>query len=198
MKIYRNIYRMLALGVVTILFAGATSCSKSESYSNLLKKEEKATNWFLAQKKVEINIPEDSVFICGEDAPFYRMDDDGYLYMQVLSPGSKEKMAKKNQQIYFRYLRTNINDMYEGLDPKPVGNANTVILESQYASANFRFGNTTISSSLSYGDGVQEPLKYLGTDCVVNLVVNSNRGFNAEQGQCIAWLMNIRYFPAEY
>lgn len=198
MKIRRRIYDILALAIGGVMLLATASCSKSESYSNLLKKEEKVTNWFLAQKKVEVNIPSDSIFISGEDAPFYKMDDDGYLYMQVVDPGSKEKMAKKNQQIYFRYLRTNINEMYEGLNPKPVGNANTVILESQYASANFRFDNMTISSSITYGDAVQEPLKYLGTDCIVNLVVNSNRGFNAEQGQCIAWLMNVRYFPAEY
>lgn len=198
MKIKSIIHSLMALTIASPMILGLGSCSKSESYSNLLKKEEKATNWFLAQHKVEVNIPKDSVFIYGEDAPFYKMDEDGYLYMQVISPGNPEKKAKQNQQIYFRYLRTNIREMYEGLDPEPVGNANTVIIESQYASANFRFGNNTISSSITYGDAVQEPLKYLGTDCIVNLVVNSTRGFNAEQGQCIPWLMNIRYFPAEY
>lgn len=186
-----------AIALCSALLAAASACSKSESYSNLLKKEEKATNWFLAQKEVETEIPADSVFKSGENAPFYKMDEDGYLYMQVVDPGTPEKKATQNQQIYFRYLRTNIRDMYEGLNPKPVGNANTIIIESQYASANFRFGNDTYSSSITYGDAVQEPLKYLGTDCVVNLVVHSTRGFNSEVGQCIPWLMTIRYFPVK-
>lgn len=49
-----------------------SSCSDNESYSDLLKEEEKATNWYMAQRTIALEIPEDSVFITGENAPYYK------------------------------------------------------------------------------------------------------------------------------
>lgn len=171
------------------------SCSKTKSYSELLRQEEKAVNWFMAQQEIINEIPEDSVFQYGEDAPYYRMDEDGYIYMQVLNPGNLANKAQKNQMVYFRYMRTNIEDMYEGLNPSPSGNANSV------SSANatfFRFDNTELASSLAYGSGIQVPLKYLGLDCEVNIVIRSYYGIQAEIGTCQAYLYNVRYFPAQF
>lgn len=183
---------------VVLIAIAAGACSKSESYVNLLKQEEKATNWFLAQHQVEVEIPADNNFISGEDAPFYKMDDDGFVYMQVVRPGNPDNMAKKNDRINFRYLRKDIKSMYEGLDPKWEGNANTLVQEGEYTSCSFLFENYDVQVSSKYGTGVQLPLKYLGIDCEVNLVLKSYNGFSSEQSRCIPYLINLKYDKAKY
>lgn len=189
----KKIFYIFACLALSALFAA--SCSKDKSYSELLRKEEKAVNWFMSGKRVCSEIPADSVFEYGADAPFYRMDPDGYIYMQVVTPGSPDKKAKDDQLIYFRYMRTNIIQMYEGLNPQPTGNANSVSADN---TASFRFQNRNISSSLAYGTGIQLPLCYLGTDCEVNIMIRSYYGFQAETGQCQPYIYNVRYFPAQY
>lgn len=190
--------KISAVLLMTLAALGICSCSKSESYVNLLKKEEKATNWFLAKHQVVTVIPEDNNFISGADAPFYKMDDDGFVYMQVVNPGSPDNMAKDNERIYFRYLRKDIKSMYEGLNPQWEGNANNLVQDGEYTSCSFLFNNFDVQVSSKYGPGVQVPLKYLGVDCEVNLVLKSYNGFSSEQSRCIPYLINLKYSKAEY
>lgn len=188
--------RIFQILTLTALCAATFACSKSKSYSELLRDEEKATNWWLSNQKVINEIPEDSVFICGEDAPFYRMDEDGFIYMQVVNPGDKTKKARKGQQIFFRYTRTNILDMYHGYDPPASeGNAGNV---GNGNSTSFRFDDLYAETSQTYGSGIQTPLFYLGLDCEVNLVLRSYYGFQGETGQCQPFIFNVKYFPAYY
>lgn len=183
------------IGLLWLLAAALGACSKDKSYSELLRKEEKAVNWYMSNQRVETQVPADSIFECGPDAPYYRMDPDGYIYMQVLNPGTRDKMARVDQLIYFRYMRTNIIQMYEGLDPKPQGNADNVGTGN---TTSFRFQNKTISSSLMFGTGIQLPLLYLGTDCEVNIMIRAYYGFQNESGQCQPYIYNVRYFPAQF
>lgn len=191
MNRYKSILSFLS---AALLLLCASSCSKSKSYSELLRTEEKAVNWFMAGQRIENSVPEDSVFEVGADAPYYRMDEDGYIYMQVLNPGTKDNKAKKDQLIYFRYMRTNILDMYEGQNPVPSGNANSVGAGN---ATSFRFGNVELPSTIMYGSGIQTPLKYLGIDCEVNLVIRSYYGWQQETGQCQPFLYNVRYFSSK-
>lgn len=182
----------------TIVSAGLTSCSDSESYSDLLRDETRAVNWFLARQHVETEIPADSVFVSGEDAPYYKMDEEGHLYMQVINPGSATSRAVKGQMVYFLYDAKNILQMEQTgkLDVEGYGNANNL---ASVGPTSFEFGNTLLSSTTKYGTGIQVPLEYLGYDCEVNLVLKSYVGFaEANQGTCIPYLMNVRYFKAEY
>lgn len=192
MKKYNSLILICSMMLVV---AAAGSCSKSKSYSELLRTEEKAVNWYMAQHEMVSSVPEDSVFEYGEDAPYYRMDDEGFVYMQVLNPGDLKNKAKKDQLVYFRYMRTNIKDMYEGLTPSPSGNAGSV---GSSNATSFRFDNTELPSTLAYGSGIQVPLHYLGLDCEVNLVIRSYYGIQSEMGACQAYLYNVRYFPAQY
>lgn len=185
-----------SISILTILLCLATSaCSKSKSYSELLRTEEKAVNWYMAQQEIISEVPADSIFEYGENAPYYRMDDQGYIYMQVLNPGNLKNKAQKNQLVYFRYMRTNILDMYNGLDPKPSGNANSVGTAN---ATSFRFDNAELPSTIAYGSGLQVPLKYLGLDCEVNIIIRSYYGIQSEMGACQAYLYNVRYFPAQF
>lgn len=161
----------------------------------MLNDEEKATNWWLANQKIVNEVPADSVFITGADAPFYKMDEDGFIYMQVVNPGNPDKKAKSGQQIYFRYMRTNILELYKGQNPSPMGNAFDV---GNANSTSFRFDDLTAQSSSQFGSGIQTPLYFLGLDCEVNLVLRSYYGFSGETGQCQPYIFNIKYYPAYY
>lgn len=186
-------YTSIIAAFAMFLVIGA--CSKSRSYSEMLRDEEKAANWWLANQKIVNQIPEDSVFVSGKDAPFYKLDEDGYIYMQVVNPGNKDKKARTGQQIYFRYMRTNVLEMYKGYDPKPTGNAVGV---GNGNSLSFRFDDLQASSSTAYGAGIQMPLFFLGIDCEVNLLLRSYYGFQGETGQCQPYIYNIKYYPSYY
>ena len=88
-------------GLVLMLSA----CHDSKSYSELLREEERAVNWYMSNHRVVNEVPADTVFETGKDAPFYKLDEEGNLYMQVVSAGTPGNKAKYDQQIYFRYMR---------------------------------------------------------------------------------------------
>lgn len=194
MKI-KTITRILPLIALVTMFLA--SCEKTQSYSELLREEEKAVNLFLANQKVCLEIPADSIsFETGENAPYYKMDEDGYLYMQVIKKGDYQNKIKKGDLVYFRFTRTNIKDwMFYGVEYSE-GNSDTFV--GDYGNTSFVFGNTYLSSTTQFGTGIQTPLEYLGYNSEVNLVLKSYNGFTSDQTQCIPWLVNIRYFKPEY
>lgn len=196
MKIYFKI-SMICVVLTSVMLA---SCSKTESYSDLLKKEQKVSNWYLAQHKVCNEIPADSVFLMGPDAPFYRMDDDGYVYMQVIkAPNLKDrKIPAYGDQVYFTFTRYNIETMYNDntLDVTGVGNQGDFV--SSVGNTYFIFNNYSVSSSSQFGSGIQLPVSYLGYDSEVNILLKSYYGFSDESTTCIPFLVNTRYFKAEY
>ncbi len=86
-RIFRNSFLLLLVA----LAAGLGSCNKSKSYSEYLREEEHVVNIYLSGQRVEMNVPADSIsFEMGLDAPFYRLDEDGYIYMQVISKGDMD------------------------------------------------------------------------------------------------------------
>ncbi|MDE6023611.1 MAG: DUF4827 domain-containing protein [Muribaculaceae bacterium] len=195
-----KIYFKISLICVAFSAMMLAACSKTESYSDLLKKEQKVSNWYLAQHKVCNEIPADSVFLTGPDAPFYRMDDDGYVYMQVIkAPNLKDrKIPASGDQVYFTFTRYNIETMYNNntLDVAGVGNQNDFV--STVGNTYFIFNNYSVSSSSQFGSGIQLPVSYLGYDSEVNILLKSYYGFSDESTTCIPYLVNTRYFKAEY
>ena len=169
------------------------SCDDTESYADLLKNENKAVNNFLSDQKVINEIPADSIFEYGVDAPYYKMDDDGNIYMQVIKPGSKDNMAKNDQLIYFRFTRYDLFSYSNGVLPEGWGNAN----DFDYKNTEFRFGNYSLPSSSQWGTAIQLPLYYLGIDCEVNLVIKSQYGYTDEISNVVPFMYNVRYFKSQ-
>lgn len=179
----------------------SSSCSKTQSYSELLRDEEHAVNWYLAQKRVELDIPKDSIsFETGENAPFYKLDEDGNVYMQVINRGSigadgkAENRVSAGEQVYFRFTRSNILNMYEYGSEAEEGNSNDVVQTAAY----FLYKNTSLNASTQWGTGIQMPLRFFGYDCEVNLVLKSYCGFVTDQTYCYPYVINVRYFKPEY
>lgn len=188
------------LAALMIICAALTSCEKGESYADLLRDEEKAVNWYLAQHRVETEAPTKAEdFEEGANAPFYRMNSDGTVYMQVINRGDLNDRPKLNDKVYFRYERTNIKNLWQGSTSVPEGNMDNL---ATVATSLF-YGNTTYPNSTQYGTGIQVPLDYLGYFSEVNLVIKSYSGFtgnnfSSEQTACIPFVYNIKYYKPEY
>ncbi len=187
---------IIATGALLLLIF-ATGCEKTKSYSELLQDEERACNWYLAQNEIEVNVPKDSVFKVGKDAPFYKMDGNGNIYMRVIKDGDRSKMPKQGDRVYFSYLRQNIEWLMQGRIDKDYwdGNADNMAV----GSLSFILGETTLTSSTRYGTGIQLPVTYLGYYSEVELVVKSLEGFvGSDQTNCVPYVYKLRYFPALY
>lgn len=188
-KIYIIVFTLVAS-------LGLFSCEKGESYADLLKKEEKAVNWYLSGESVEVEIPADSVFITGNDAPFYKMNKEGTIYMKVLDAGDLEDKPSNGDRVYFRYSRMNLRNLYEAGVEQWFGNSSDIGVSSMPTS--FILGNYSLSSSYQYGRGIQLPLSFLGYNSRVRLVLKAESGFYSEQSQCLPFVFDIRYFKGIY
>lgn len=185
--------KSLGLAVMAFATLAFTSCDDNKSYAELLTDENHAVNTFLSDQIVELSIPEDTVFQVGPDAPYYQLDEEGNLYMQVLNAGTKGNRVTDDQLIYFRFTRYSLSDYAaDGELGEGWGNANDL----SYGSASFRYGNYTLTSSSQWGSGIQTPLTYLPIDCEVNIIIKSQYGLSSEISSVIPFLYNIRYFPA--
>ena len=179
--------------IATVAAAVAvTACSDSKSYAELLTTESHYVNAFLANQRVDNTIPTDTnfVFETGPNAPYYRLDEDGNLYMQVLDPGTKGNYAKTDEVIYFRFTRYNLALYKDGTLPEGEGNETSM----ENFNASFRFGNYQLPSTYQWGSGVQTPLTLLPIDAEVNIVIKSQYGFYSEQSYVTPFLFRIRYF----
>lgn len=186
----KNLKILIAGLVAAIMTLGSSSCSDDRTYAELLTDENMYVNKFLADQRVVNQIPADTVFEFGEDAPYYRLDEDGQLYMQVVDPGTPGNRAKTDEQLYFRFTRYNIAMYNDGEFGD--GEGNDDVLNGNFS---FRYKNFQVSSSYTFGAGVQAPLDYLPVDCVVNIVIKSQWGMPSEMSYVQPYLYtNLRYY----
>lgn len=187
-----NLRKILTFAICAAFLWGFSSCKNSKSYAELLNEETKSVNSFLADQNVILDIPADSVFEYGFDAPFYRIDPDGNVFMQVIDPGETEKV-KDDALVFFRFTRYNLNEYaLTGELGTGSGNSENIGL----GSASFRFNNFTLSTSSQWGNGLQMPLNFLGFNSRVRIVIKSQFGLSSEISQVIPYLYDIRYLPA--
>lgn len=185
--------KYLLLPAIALVATLLSSCDDDKSYSELLDEESKAINSFLASQRVINEIPADTVFETGEDAPFYKLDEEGNVYMQVVKAGDRvNNRAQTDQIIYFRFARTDLKSYEQGNDDTPEGNYADGI-DSYY----FRYNNYTLSSTTQYGAGIQMPLAFVGIDSEVNIIIKSKYGFDSEISSVIPFLWNVRYYKSK-
>lgn len=192
-RILHLIFLFVSLVVVS------SGCNKSESYSNLLKDEIKAVNWYLAGQQVSVDVPQDiNEFIVGEDAPFYKLNEEGTVYMQILNQGNiaESDRPQKDDKVYFRYSRKNLKMMWLGMETSWEGNSED--LSGQIGPTSFIYGNTYLTSTTAFGQGIQLPLQYVGYNSEVNLIIKASEGPTDSQSTCIPFLYKLRYFKALY
>lgn len=179
----------LALGAVS------TSCSDSKSYAERLTEENQSVNRFLCDQRVEDHFPEDGSFEFGHNAPYYKMDQEGNVYMQVIYPGNSAR-AEKDNRVYFRFTRYNLARYETGKEMVGAGNSDDLLGQNNLGSLYFVYDNYELQASITYGSGIQVPMRYLGSDAKVNLVVKSQYGWYNETTNVIPFLYNIRYYES--
>lgn len=212
--------KFLNIMLGALLLVALPACKDKESYADLLRDENYAVNYYLVNYPIITSVPSDSVFIsteqlladpdfvaefgqeCADEAelrevaikhtPFYRMDDDGYVYMQVINPGKGAK-AMDDQTIWFRFTRYNLKFAYLNGNWEASGNEQDVAATP----TSFRFKNTSLSSTTQWGEGIQTPLYYLPLNCHVRLVIKSYLGPTQEVSSVYPYLYNIRYYPSK-
>lgn len=187
-KNFKPIILLLGLFALTLLSA----CNNDQSYADRLNDERNAVNAYLANHRVVMSVPKDSVFEVGANAPFYRIDPDGNVYMQVLNAGDrKNDRAKVGEPIYFRYSRYNLSTWYaEGSWTVYSGNENTM----DAVSCSFNYSDYKLPTSSQWGYGLQYPLLFLGVECEVNLIIKSQYGFTGEISYVTPFFYHVRYF----
>lgn len=183
-------FRFMLPAIAALAFAATvSSCSDSKTYAELLQDENHYVNAFLADQRVINVIPADKKFETGPDAPYYRLDDDGNLYMQVVEPGTPGDTVAYNDLVYVRFSRYALS--YYDNGELPAAEGNDPVLGGNYS---FRFGNYETASSYNLGTGIQTPLSFLPIDARVNLVVKSQYGMPGEMSYVLPYLYSLRYF----
>lgn len=183
--------RNIALAAIALAGASlASSCEDSKSYAELLDDENHYVNMYLANQRVEPKIPADTVFETGPNAPYYRLDEDGNIYMQVLDAGTKDNKVKDDELIYFRFTRFSLYGYKGGVLTGGVGNENDL----SFNNTSFRYGNYQLTSSSQWGVGIQYPLSFLPVDCEVNIIIKSQYGLTSEIAEVVPYMYHIRYY----
>lgn len=182
-----NLNKLFASILAIAAVIGAASCSDDKTYAELLTDEAHYVNNFLADQRVINYVPADTVFETGPDAPYYRLDDDGTMYMQVLNPGTKGNKVKTDELIYFRYTRWALAYYADGQLPTGVGN------NTSLNSAWFRYQNFQLASSAQWGSGIQYPLSLLPVDCKVNIIIKASYGPTTELSDVRPYLYRLTY-----
>lgn len=182
------------LTCILILGATLTSCEEGTSYADLINDENHAVNRFLVDQKVIGSVPADSVFLCGQDAPYYQMDQDGNIFMKVISPGNLNDRPQPNDLVYFRFMCSNLMNYTDAASMVWTGNALNL---DEVVPTSFRFGNLTLQSSYIWGSGLQIPLYYLGYDCEVSIVIKSQYGPTDNVSTVQPYVYNVSYYRSQ-
>lgn len=187
--------KWLAASIAVLAATALCSCDDNKSYAEQLEDERRACNAYLANHEVINEIPKDTVFQTGPDAPFYRIDKDGNVYMQVIKAGDRKKdRAKVSETIYFRYTRYNLKYWYTDHSVwLGEGNAEDMSMASAY----IKYNDFTLPASSQWGYGLHLPLGLLGVNCEVNLIIKSQFGFTSEISYVTPYMYHVRYYHSQ-
>ena len=182
---------ILSILLLPALFLITSACSDSKSYADLLNDENQLVNAFLAEHRVVEEFPGIDDCEVGLDAPFYRVDDDGNVYMQVIRKGNGT-FPEVGERVYFRYLSYDLNYYIVGSDDNiGSGNLNNT---GNTTPTYFLYDDYTIEQSSQYGTGLQIPVGLLGYDSKVNVVIKSQAGPTATMSYVVPYLYEVAYY----
>lgn len=159
---------------------------------DLKKTEQRAMKKYLSKFDVVDQLPAIADIQVGSVAPFYKLNSEGTVYMQVVRKGTAPA-ATEGETIYFRFMRYNLLSYLEnGVLPNGEGNMNSL----NPSATSFELGSDKPSTT-QWGTAIQMPMLLgLPIDSEVNLVVASEAGFTAEISSVMPFLYNIRYYKS--
>lgn len=150
-----------------IVFA---ACSDSESYADRVEREKKAISRFINENNIQVlnEYPSNGVF---QSNQFY-LDPSG-VYINVIDSGNgKRADASKRAEVYFRF-KDRIWLPASESDTVSLSNLSVYPLSFNYGvSATYTGDYNTNQISFYYlSPGIVEPLKYVGENAKVRLIV---------------------------
>ena len=159
---------------------------------DLKKTEQRAMKKYLSKFDVVDQLPAIADIHVGSVAPFYKLNSEGTVYMQVVRKGTAPA-ATEGETIYFRFMRYNLLSYLEnGVLPNGEGNMNSL----NPSATSFELGSDKPATT-QWGTAIQMPMLLgLPIDSEVNLVVASEAGFTAEISSVMPFLYNIRYYKS--
>lgn len=171
--------------------AGSITITQNPSTSEDLRNcENRAINKYISQFRVIDAVPDIKDIQTGSDAPYYKLDVDGKVYMQVLQKGNGS-VPEYGDKIYFRFDRYNLIYFLEnGYLGDPFGN----ISDISSSATSFILND----EDSQWGSAIQMPLLLglpLGSE--VNLVVASDLGFTNEIANITPFLYKVMYLRNE-
>ena len=148
----------------------------------------------LANCRVVNEIPSDTVFeTVRTDAPYYRIDPEGNVYMQVIKAGDRKNRQGQN-------IGENLFPLY-ALQSYTIG----ILMARWYGEGNendmnaaptyFQYGNYSLTVSSQWGYGIQLPLTFVGVDSEVNLIIKSQYGWASEISNVQPYLVSRKVLP---
>ena len=153
---------------------------------DLRNRENRAIKKYISQFRVIDAVPDVKDIQTGSDAPYYELDVDGKIYMQVLKIGNGS-VPEYGDKIYFRFDRYNLIYFLEhGHLGDPSGNISDISLSAT------SFILNDVDSQ--WGSAIQMPMLLglpLGSE--VYLVVASDLGFTNEIANITPFLYKVMY-----
>lgn len=181
--------RILIILSAIALLTGMSACDDTKSYAELLTDENHVVNSFLAQHRVVEEFPGADRCEVGPQAPYYKVEEEGNVYMQVLQKGDGT-FPQTSEKVYFRYLRYDLSTYVVGSsDNVGGGNLNNMNTVPTY----FLYDDYEIQLSSQYGTGIQIPVGLLGYGCKVNVMIKSQAGPTGDMSYVTPFLYTIIY-----
>lgn len=178
------------------------SCSKSESYADMLNKERKAINKYIDENGiVEISLADfekDTVTRCPPDYPDYNeyVQFSNGVYMQIVDRGDGDTIASRDV-ISVRYMEY---DILEG-DTTALSNFDSPYMLEVFdytisgttAYGKFRKGNILYNyNSAQVPSGWLVPLQYVNSNARVKLIVPSKMGHTIASQYVYPYFYDLR------
>lgn len=181
-----------------------SSCNSNKTYAELLAEEKKAIRNFVSVNNIsaidvsdeEVEVYTDEAAWVGEDAvnnghfergQWYKFEDG--LYMKIVSFGDTTSMFKSRQNIIVRYEKRYNLLTYE--------NADSDYTSNEEPNSYWEISQWSQNYNGTYGYGVGFPVRFLGTDAVVCLIVPSKVGTSDDATSVVpVYYENMKYVEA--
>ncbi|MDD2953767.1 MAG: DUF4827 domain-containing protein [Parabacteroides sp.] len=166
-----NILLILCAALVAI------SCSKTKSYTDMLKDEKKAIQRFVDDQGFDIldDFPADSVF---KENQFVKLENG--VYLNIIEKGSSERAVQYKTKMLYRcklhYIMDKDTLVYENYGPHSNGTSPIPFTYGDYSAS-----NPYDPSYQWVSEGLQTPLQYVGDRAKVKLIVPFKRGSYSNQ-----------------
>lgn len=168
-----NILLILCAALVAI------SCSKTKSYTDMLKDEKKAIERLIDANDFEIldDFPKDSIF---KENQFVKLENG--VYLNIIDKGSSERAVQyKTKMLYrckLRYILDTDTLVFENYGPHSNGTYPIPFTYGDYSKS-----NPYDASYQRVSEGLQTPLQYVGDRAKVKLIVPFKRGTYYDQSK---------------